>query len=94
MTNTERHMEICQELNAIYDKKNHDYGDSFHKTFVEWGPAAAGIRMADKLNRFNKLAQGNDANVNDESIEDTLNDLANYAIMTRIEFEKAAKAEG
>ena len=88
MTNTERHMKICEELNAIYDKKNHDYGDSFHKTFVEWGPAAAGIRMADKLNRFNRLAQGNEAQVTGESIVDTLKDLANYAIMTVIEFEK------
>ena len=44
MTKTERHMEICKELNDIYDKKNHDYGDSFHKTYEQWGVAAIGLR--------------------------------------------------
>lgn len=91
MTKTERHMEICKELNEIYDKKNHDYGDSFHKTFVEWGMATAGLRLTDKLNRFTQLAKGTECRVDDESIIDTLNDLANYAIMTRIEIEGGAE---
>lgn len=44
------------------------------------------IRLEDKLNRFKKLGLNNlEAQVNDESIEDTLLDLANYAIMTVIE---------
>lgn len=25
-----RHKAICDELNKLYEKKNHDYGDSFH----------------------------------------------------------------
>lgn len=29
-----RHKAICDELNKLYEKKNHDYGDSFHQTFV------------------------------------------------------------
>lgn len=94
MTKPVRHMQICQELNEIYTKKNHDYGDSFHKTFVEWGPAAAGLRLTDKLNRFTQLAKGNEQQVNDESIVDTLNDLANYAIMARMEFEDRMKNNG
>lgn len=88
MRTPERHFEICKELNAIYAKKNHDYGDSFHKTFEEWGPAVVGIRLTDKLNRFTQLAKGNETQVNDESIIDTLNDLANYAIMARMEYEE------
>lgn len=87
MTKPERHMEICKELNDIYAKKNHDYGDSFHKTFEEWGIASAGIRLTDKLNRFTRLAKGNEQQVSDESIKDTLKDLGNYVIMTLIELE-------
>ena len=44
MTKTEKHMEICKELNNIYIKKNHDYGDSFHATYLEEGMAMPRIR--------------------------------------------------
>ena len=30
-----KHKEICDGLNELYARKNHDYGDSFHTTFVE-----------------------------------------------------------
>lgn len=88
MTKVEKHMELCKKLNDIYAKKNHDYGDSFHDTFVEEGMAMARIRLSDKLNRFKKLTRdGVSREVNDESIADTLMDLANYAIMTVLEME-------
>lgn len=28
------HREICEEINGLYARKNHDYGDSFHQTFL------------------------------------------------------------
>ncbi len=83
------HKEICTEINELYVKKNHDYGDSFHQTFVEEGMAMARIRLGDKFNRFKTLSRGNEQKVNDESIRDTLIDLANYAIMTVLEMEVA-----
>ena len=83
------HKEICTEINELYAKKNHDYGDSFHQTFVEEGMAMARIRLGDKFNRFKTLSRGNEQQVNDESIRDTLIDLANYAIMTVLEMEVA-----
>jgi hypothetical protein len=83
------HKEICAEINELYAKKNHDYGDSFHQTFVEEGMAMARIRLGDKFNRFKTLSRGNEQKVNDESIRDTLIDLANYAIMTVLEREVA-----
>jgi len=83
------HSEICTEINELYAKKNHDYGDSFHQTFVEEGMAMARIRLGDKFNRFKTLSRGNEQQVNDESIRDTLIDLANYAIMTVLEMEVA-----
>ena len=83
----EKHKKICDELNTLYAKKNHDYGDSFHLSFVEEGMAMSRIRLGDKLNRFKALSRNGEQKVNDESIRDTLIDLANYAIMTILEME-------
>lgn len=84
-----RHAEICKEINKLYERKNHDYGNSFHQTFVEEGMAMARIRLGDKFSRFKTLSRGGEQKVNDESIRDTLIDLANYAIMTVLEMEVA-----
>ena len=85
MTNVEMHKTLCEELNRIYEKKNHDYGDSFHQTFLEEGMAMPRIRLSDKLSRFKALTKAGGQEVNDESIRDTLLDLANYALMTAME---------
>lgn len=87
VSKVQRHKIICEEINDLYARKNHDYGDSFHQTFVEEGMAMARIRLGDKFNRFKTLSRGNEQKVNDESIRDTLIDLANYAIMTILEME-------
>lgn len=85
----ERHKRICNELNALFARKNHDYGDSFHKTFLEEGIAMPRIRLSDKLERFKRLSNPSATQqVSDESIRDTLLDLANYAIMTVLEMEE------
>lgn len=89
MNKTERHARICGELNDLYERKNKDYGDAFHKSFVEEGMAMPRIRLGDKLNRFKTLTRNPDNQaVQDESVRDTLIDLANYAIMTIIEMEE------
>ena len=87
LSKVEKHKQICDELNALYAKKNHDYGDSFHISFVEEGMAMPRIRLGDKFNRFKNLSRNNKQEVNDESLRDTLIDLANYAIMTILEME-------
>lgn len=87
MDKTKKHLAVCQELNKLYERKNKDYGDSFHTSFVEEGLAMTRIRLGDKLNRFKTLSRGEQAAVKDESIRDTLMDLANYAIMTIMEMD-------
>ena len=91
MTDKEyKHKQLCESLNALYVRKNHDYGDSFHQTFKEEGFAMARIRLSDKLNRFKTLSRKRgEPQVKDESIQDTLLDLANYALMTVLEMEEA-----
>lgn len=93
MSKIEHHAKICNEINNLYAIKNHDYGDSFHQAFVEEGMAMARIRLGDKFNRFKTLSRGGEQKVNDESLRDTLIDLANYAIMTVVEMEVADDAE-
>ena len=88
MTKAERHLKICMELSDLYSRKNKDYGDSFHLSFLEEGMAMPRIRLSDKLNRFKQLTKSGEQQVKDESIRDTLIDLANYAIMTILELEE------
>ena len=92
MDNVKRHEEICQFLNALYAKKNADYGDSFHKTYLDYGIAMPLIRLDDKLSRLKSLYKKGNRQVQDESIRDTLLDLANYAIMTAMELAREAEA--
>ena len=50
-------------------------------------PHAILVRMSDKLQRIGTLLT-NEAQVKDEMIEDTLSDLANYAIILRMLLEQ------
>ena len=79
--------EITDYMYQIYEQKNADYGDSFSKTYDEFGLTASAIRINDKTERFKKLIK-QDAQVQDESIKDTLLDLANYAVLTLMEMSK------
>lgn len=77
--------DVTLVLRNLYDKKNRDYGDVFSKSFDEWGLPMVCIRLTDKLNRLKSFAKNQEILVKDERVEDTLMDLANYAIMALIE---------
>ena len=81
-----RHKQITEELTAIYEAKNHDYGDSFQETYRKLGLISAVTRITDKVNRLQSLSK-KEQRVADESIRDTLVDCANYCIMTIIALE-------
>lgn len=92
------HNHICEELYSLYEKKNHDYGDSFHDTYIKFGPVVSAIRLTDKHNRFCNLLKSEvnsseDEMMVDESLRDTLMDLANYAIMTIMEIDRKKNQE-
>ena len=65
----------------LYAKKNHDYGNSFDKGMDTIGPSYGIGRIFDKMNRLVNLTNGKEQQVKDESIDDTLRDLACYSIM-------------
>lgn len=79
--NVQQFMDITTNMTKTYAAKNHDYGNSFDQSLDKFGLLAAMVRMGDKMNRLESLANKK-AMVKDESIKDTLLDLANYAIMT------------
>lgn len=88
------HDQICAQLNTLYARKNNDYGDSFGKSYAEYGMTMPCIRLEDKLNRLKSLTVRNVMqNVQNESVADTLMDLANYAVMTLVELKLAEHEE-
>ena len=72
---------ITEEMTNLYLRKNTDYGDAFKESLDEDGLLVSKIRMNDKFKRFSQLIS-NDAKIDDETMEDTLIDLANYTVMT------------
>lgn len=87
---------ITNEMLDLYEIKNKNYGDSFSKQFQEYGLTSVCIRLEDKLNRLKSLNKQileakngiADINVDDESIKDTLIDLANYSVLAIMEISK------
>lgn len=72
---------ITNSMHEIFIKKNHDYGNSFEQSLNKFGIIASVVRMGDKMNRIESLVN-KEAEVKDESILDTIMDLANYCVMT------------
>ncbi|HHT97455.1 MAG TPA: DUF1599 domain-containing protein [Clostridiales bacterium] len=93
MNRVEKHMGICKELNKVYEQKNHDYGNSFGDTYNKLGIISAITRITDKYNRLVSLSTKSEEErlVKDETIKDTLLDMANYCIMTLIEMDGDVK---
>lgn len=82
------HKRLCDGLHSTFCAKNSDYGNSFSKSVQKYGLTAALTRISDKFNRAEHLMLTHDRQVEDESLQDTLLDLANYCIMTVIELNK------
>ena len=73
---------ICRDLMTLHARKNKDYGNAAHESFKEFGLISYVIRLNDKMKRLKSLTKpGAEQEVKSESIEDTLMDLAAYAIM-------------
>ena len=74
------HRNLCTEINELYANKNADYGDSFAITRRRV-PHAILVRLWDKLLRLDTIMTKGVQHVSDETIDDTLLDLANYCLM-------------
>ena len=74
--------EICQEMMELHRRKNNDYGNAAQRSFEKFGIISYVMRLGDKMNRLETLTNPDvEQKVEGEKIEDTLMDLAAYAIM-------------
>lgn len=78
---------VLNEMRDLHAKKNKDYGDAFHKSFEEFGVTAGVVRLNDKMERVKSLVKNGKAEVKDESLMDTLKDMASYAVMLYVELQ-------
>lgn len=78
---------VLSDLESTLKSKNKDYGDSFKQSYDEFGMTAVNIRLTDKFNRFKQLAKGAEPQV-DESLKDTIKDIAGYMVLTLIELNR------
>lgn len=85
MNKIEKHEEICKEIHEMYIKKNADYGDSVGELYEKLGDISFLTRISDKYNRLMNLITKPEAEQNYESIEDTIQDMANYCIIWLME---------
>jgi len=83
-----------EELALIHDKKGHDYGgDDPIAGFRDFGWRGIVVRIGDKYHRLKTFVQREikgaaSLRVSDETIRDTIQDLAAYAILALILLEE------
>ena len=91
MNKIEKHEQICNEIHEMYTKKNADYGDSVGELYAKLGDISFLTRISDKYHRLMNLMCDSDGykrkDINYESVDDTIQDLANYCIIWLMERE-------
>jgi len=79
----DRHKELCAAAHSLMEKKNQDYAsdnDPF-RNFRMAGRKGIPVRLGDKVARLMSFCERGDLKVSDESVEDTVLDIINYAIL-------------
>ena len=78
---------VLDEMKELHEKKNKDYKGSFHDLFKEYGMPYALGHLEEKLNRVKAITANGGSAVKNEHIEDSVIDLANYAVMLYVELK-------
>ena len=78
-----RFRELVQEITSLHETKCRDYGTVADPiaNLREFGLLGVIIRMNDKIVRLKSFARNGQLYVKDESVVDTLKDLATYALL-------------
>ena len=81
---------IISDLAKTRADKNHDYagGQDAFANFRSFGSFGILVRLGDKFSRLKTFYDQKTLKVKDEKVEDTMNDLINYAIFLRIAWEQ------
>ena len=102
MSQSERFYELLDEMKNTHNVKRQDYGDeedvlaNFRTCEMAGIPAWKGccVRIGDKFSRIMGFAKKEKLEVKDESIKDTLIDMANYALIALILYEETREEDG
>ena len=77
-----KYSNILKRMDDTHTRKNNDYGDAAYQGYKKYGDFYFLVQLHNKMSRLESLTVGRKTQmVKDESIDDTLLDLANYAIM-------------
>jgi hypothetical protein len=89
-----RFKEITEEMLTLTTNKNHDYASEEEalRNFKEFGAVGVLIRISDKLARLKTGMWEKRSFVINESIQDTIMDLAVYSVILKILVENEDKA--
>jgi len=93
----ERFHKLLEEIGRLHDMKNSDYAEdvdplSNFRLCEKFGiPAWKGclVRMSDKMSRLFQLAKKEEASVKEETVVDTLKDLATYSLICVLLYEES-----
>ena len=83
--------DYTDHLAETLQEKNTAYGDSFTESVDKFGLTVIPIRLSDKFNRVCELTKNDKLIENDESLADTLLDMAGYSILA-LKYLKEHKA--
>ena len=98
---SEEFYNLLDKMKEVHDMKRHDYASqedvfkNFRTCEMAGIPAWKGvaIRIGDKFSRLMSFVKQNELKGKDESIRDTLIDMANYALICAILYDET-KQEG
>ena len=89
--------EFLAEVNSMIqlrEKKNHDYGDGFIESYNKYGKQALFFDLLRKWTRIEKiLLKDNELKVADETVEDTLMDLAAMSLNGIVWLKRSKKCQ-
>ena len=92
---SKRFYEILETIKNLHDAKKHDYGNAdifanFRLSELAGIPAWQGsvVRMGDKYARISNFIKKGDFKFKEESIKDTLMDMAIYSLITIVLYEE------
>ena len=89
--NKDSFSKVLSEMQDIFSVKNKKYGNSVENSIDKYGYVSSLTRIHDKFSRFEYLVLNGEKGTDDESIYDTLIDMANYCIMTAIHLKASEK---
>lgn len=81
---------VLDEMADIHVKKDHDYGNSFDELYDDFGNLYAYMHLKEKMNRIKTLRKSRQQ-VKQESLRDSLLDLASYSVMWIVKLDNEKK---